>query len=555
MSGPLPGWVPWPAALAERYRARGVWTGQTLGELLAARASRFGPREALVAGDRRLSYAELDLRVHRLAAGFRRLGLRPRDRVVLQLHNGVSFVESLFALARVGAAPVLAHPAHRAAEILSFASQTEAVAYLLPDAGGGFDYPGLARQIVERSPELRHVIVDGSTSHYTPLGELYDEPADTAGPGAAEVALFQLSGGSTGTPKLIPRTHDDYLYSVRRSAEVCGFDPATVYLCSLPAGHNFPLSSPGVLGTLWAGGRVVMAGHPAPDHAFSLIARESVTVTALVPALALVWAQVAGREPGALRSLRLLQVGGARLSADQARAIRTAFGCQLQQVYGMAEGLVCYTRPEDPDEVVLGSQGRPMSAEDELKLVDDDDREVAPGCVGHLLTRGPYTVRGYYRAEGHNATAFTADGFYRTGDLVRMTGGGNLVVVGRSKDQINRGGEKIAAAEVEDHLLAHPNVAEAALVPVPDPFLGERSCAYVVAGQRAFGRAELADFLRERGLAPYKIPDRWVVVASLPRTSVGKIDKIELRRRLGGGDLQPAIGGACQDEHRPDKSV
>jgi 2,3-dihydroxybenzoate-AMP ligase len=253
--------------------------------------------------------------------------------------------------------------------------------------------------------------------------------------------------------------------------------------------------------------------------------------------LALLWAQAAATTTHDLGSLQVLQVGGAKLVPEAARRVIDSLGCRLQQVFGMAEGLVNYTRDDDPEHVVLSTQGRPISAHDEIRVVDDEDNDVADGEVGHLLTRGPYTIRGYYRADAHNARAFTADGFYRTGDRVRRLASGHLIVEGRAKDQINRGGEKIAAEEVESHLLEHPAVFDAALVAMPDRWLGEKSCAFVVLRPRAddappMAPRELQRFLRERGIAAYKIPDRVELVEALPYTAVGKADKKALRARF-----------------------
>jgi 2,3-dihydroxybenzoate-AMP ligase len=341
------------------------------------------------------------------------------------------------------------------------------------------------------------------------------------------VALFLLSGGTTGLPKLIPRTHDDYVYNLRASAEVTGLDEDTVYLAALPVSHNFALACPGILGTLHAGGTVVMAPSPSPADAFALIERERVTVTALVPSLALLWLEAVKAVRRDLSSLRLLQVGGARLAEEPARRIRPELGCALQQVFGMAEGLLNYTRLDDPDDVVATTQGRPLSPDDEIRVVGAEGAEVPPGGIGQLLTRGPYTLRGYYRAEEHNARSFTPDGFYVTGDLVRQLPTGHLVVEGRVKDVINRGGEKVPTEEVEDHLMTHPAVREAALVGVPDPMLGERSCAFlrVRDGAEAPSLRELGAYLRERGLADYKLPDRVEVRAEFPYTAVGKVSK------------------------------
>jgi 2,3-dihydroxybenzoate-AMP ligase len=346
------------------------------------------------------------------------------------------------------------------------------------------------------------------------------------------VALFQLSGGSTGTPKLIPRSHDDYLCSVRGSVDACGWSAATRYLASLPAAHNFPLSSPGVLGALDAGGTAILCESATPDEAFAWIERERVTWAAVVPPLLRVWLEAQRRAPRQVSSLEVLQVGGAPLPESLARQVSTGLGCRLQQVFGMAEGLVCTTRLDDPEALVLGTQGRPLCAADEILVVDDSDRPLPDGEVGHLLTRGPYTIVGYYRDEARHADHFTPQGFYRTGDRVRRLPSGHLVVVGRHKDQINRGGEKIAAPEVEAQLAAHPAVAEVALVPLSDRYLGERSCAVVVAVGEPPRPAELRAFLRDRGLADYKLPDRFEFVHRLPRTAVGKMDKRALQERF-----------------------
>ncbi|MFL1674999.1 (2,3-dihydroxybenzoyl)adenylate synthase [Paenibacillus dendritiformis] len=534
MSMLLPGCSRWPEEWAERYRQLGCWRGETFGGMLRQRAAAHGERVAIVSGDRRISYAELDASADRLAAGFRSLGIRPRDRVIVQLPNIPQFFEVIFALFRLGALPVFSLPAHRKSEIVYLCEFTEAAAYIIPDIDMGFDYRDLAEQVREAAPGLRHIIVAGDPGEYAALSDMYAEPADDIeGPRPEDAAFFQLSGGTTGLPKLIPRTHDDYIYSLRVSAEICALDENSVYLAVLPVAHNYPLSSPGTLGTLYAGGKVVLAPGASPDIAFPLIAKEGVTITAVVPPLALIWLDAAGSRRYDLSSLQVLQVGGAKFSAEAAKRVRDAMGCMLQQVYGMAEGLVNYTRLDDPEDIVVNTQGRPMSPYDEIRLVDDDDCDVAPGDTGHLLTRGPYTIRGYYKAEKHNARAFTTDGFYRTGDLARLTPSGYLVIEGRAKDQINRGGDKVAAEEVENHLLAHPGVHDAAVVAMPDEFLGERTCAYVIPYPSSpLTAAELKAFLRERGVAAYKIPDRVEFTDSFPKTGVGKVSKKALRELI-----------------------
>lgn len=518
----------WPDGFAARYRELGHWTGATLGGVLREAVARRPDRVAIVCGSRRLTYAELDARADRMAAGLRAMGIGAGDNVVVHLPNVAEFAVLSFALFRLGARPVYALPAHRRNEISYLCAHSEAVAYVIPDTHAGFDYRELAAQV----DGPRHVLVAGDPGPFTALSDVDADPVDLPEPDPASVALFLLSGGTTGLPKLIPRTHDDYAYNLRASAEVAGLDQDCVYLAALPIAHNFALACPGLLGALHAGGTVVLSPSPSPMDAFPLVERERVTVTALVPSVALLWMEAAKFARRDLSSLRLLQVGGAKLKEEAARRVGPALGCALQQVFGMAEGLLCYTRLDDPEEVVVTTQGRPLCPDDEIRIVDPDGAEVAPGELGQLLTRGPYTLRGYYRAEEHNARAFTADGFYLTGDLVRRTPTGHLVVDGRVKDTINRGGEKVSAEEVENHLLAHPAVHDVAVVGYPDDLLGERTCAFVLPRAEPPTLAELTAHLRARGLADYKLPDRLEVLEEFPYTAVGKVSKKDLAARF-----------------------
>ncbi|MBR7835040.1 AMP-binding protein [Actinospica durhamensis] len=560
----LDGFVPWPEEFADRYRRAGYWRGEVLGSLLRAPARRDGARTALVEGERRWTYAELDAAADRRAAGLAELGLARGDRVLVQLPNSAEFIVLCFALFRLGAVPVFALPGHRRSEIAYLCELSEAVCYVVPDVYEGFDHRELAREVAAGYAGLKHVLVFGDPAEFRALERIEAEPRAWPDPDPAEPALLLLSGGTTGLPKLIARTHDDYMYNIRASVEVTGLDQGTTYLVVLPVAHNFALGCPGWLGALSVVGTVVLAADPSPARVFPLIARERVDTVALVPPLALLWADAAGAAGADLSSLRLIQVGGAKLAEPAAYRVAGVFGCVLQQVFGMAEGLLNFTALSDPAELVAGCQGRPLSPADEVLVLDPQGRPVPDGEVGELLTRGPYTLRGYYRAPEHNLRAFTEDGFYRTGDLVRRRPDATLVVEGRIKDQINRGGEKIAAAEVEGHLAAHPAVREAALVAVPDPVLGERAWAFLTLRGPAPRLPEIRRFLAERGLAGYKAPDRLEVVESWPVTGVGKIDKRELaalalersaaRRAAGAGGApdRPATQNKDTDKGESD---
>jgi 2,3-dihydroxybenzoate-AMP ligase len=540
--------VPWPVADAERFRENGYWAGVPLGDVLRAVAERNPDALALVdaADNTRFTHAELADRADAAAVRLLDLGLAPGHRMIVQLGNGWELVVLTLACLRAGIVPVMALPAHRRLELTYLAGHAEATAIAVPDRLRDFDHQALAHELApavrEVTGEAWHVLVadedlaPGSVDLRALCGPAGNPATDRArlarlAPDSRDVAVFLLSGGTTGLPKLIARTHDDYAYNARASAEVAGFGQDTSYLVSLPAGHNFPLACPGILGALLSGGRVVVLPSPEPIRAFATIAAESVTHTAVVPAVAARWLEHAA-ENGAdqLASLRVLQVGGARLADNLARKIKPVLGATLQQVFGMAEGLLNYTRLDDSEDVICTTQGRPMSPADEVRLVDEHDIDVAPGEPGALLTRGPYTPRGYYKAAEQNARSFTADGWYRSGDICRMTPDGYLIVEGRDKDMINRGGEKISAEEVENLAYQIPEVSQVAAVAMPDDILGERVCLYVVTKPgTSVSLEEIRAAMESIGVARFKLPEHLVLVDELKATKVGKIDKKALR--------------------------
>ena len=542
----LDGCVPWPDELAASYRDAGLWEGVTIFEMVARSAARAPDGTALVFGARRVSYAELVATAERLGAGLWSLGIRPTDRVVVQLPNGLDFVFVYLALTRIGAIPVMALRAHRHAEVAHFINASGAVAYVIADVISRFDYRGMAAEMSARFPALRHVIVAGEPGPgQVALGPLLDGPQSGEGaaataadeiaiprPDPGEVATMLLSGGTTSMSKLIPRTHEDYVLNARLCAQAADFGPATVLLAILPLGHNYNLASPGLLGAFYAGGSVVIAAETGTEHVFELVQRERVTVIAAVVPLVSKWLNAGVPQRYDLSSLEVVQNGGARLPPELRARLRSEFGCIPQEVYGTAEGLINMTRRDDADEELLHSSGAPVSDFDEIKVVDDADREVADGEAGELVTRGPYTIRGYYQAPAKNAEAFMPGGWYRMGDIVRRRGR-YVYAEGRRKDLINRGGEKINCDEIESLLIAHPKVRLVALVAMPDPVFGEKACACVVpqSGETPT-LAELVAFLREQRIASFKLPERLELMSEFPLSPVGKILKRELREAI-----------------------
>lgn len=528
---------PWPADLAARYRARGYWIDQPLTHGLETQARLRPDAPAIICGERTFSYERFDRMASHLAARLTARGLGHGDTALVQLPNLAEFYIVFQALLKIGVAPVNALFSHRRHEMTSYARQIRPKLLVASRAHELFADDAFIKDLRDQQDEPLAVLLLEEETPASSLTQWIGTALETEPPAYAptppgDVAFFQLSGGSTGTPKLIPRTHNDYDYSVRASAGICALTPETRFLCALPAAHNFPMSSPGALGVFHAGGCVVLAPNPEPHGCFDLIRRHKVTMTGLVPSAVNLWLQAAPGNEAALASLELLQVGGAHFPESHARQVPEVLGCRLQQVFGMAEGLVNYTRLDDPDETVFTTQGRPISADDEIRIVDEDGRPVVDGEPGRLATRGPYTFRGYYRAPEHNPEVFDADGFYFSGDVVVRTPEGYLRVVGRVKDQINRGGEKIAAEEVESLLLLHPDVREVALVAFQDPLLGEKSCAVVVAARGDLKPPALRRHLMALGVAEYKLPDKFRFTGTIPLTAFGKPDKKKLRAEI-----------------------
>jgi 2,3-dihydroxybenzoate-AMP ligase len=497
---------------------------------------------AIIDGDKSVTYEQLNERAERLALNLLDEGLQPLDRVVMQLPNVVEFAYLYFALQKISCIPIMALPSHRYREINQFVELSGTVACVTLDRAKDFDYRDVVRRIRDTSKTLRLSIVLGTTpSGFLSLTELIERTSERAASELNNIkinpedpAVFQLSGGTTGIPKLIPRTHNDYVYNSKMAAAVTGVGPDKILLIVLPLAHNLPLACPGLQGYLLHGGTVVLANTTRGEEVFRLIERHRITHIAVVPALLIRLINDPSLKNFDLSSLQVIQSGGQRLQPEVRRRTKELIpSVMVQENFGMAEGMLLFVRLDDPEEVRMETVGRPVSPDDEIRLVDDDDNEVAPGEVGELLARGPYTLRGYFGVPEYNARAFTTDGFYRSGDLMRRHPSGNYMVEGRKKDLINRGGEKISAEEIENLILMHPSVQNVACVPIPDPVLGERMCACVILRRnKALTLAELVSFLMNEEIAKHKLPERLEMLEDFPLSAFGKVSKKDLTERI-----------------------
>jgi 2,3-dihydroxybenzoate-AMP ligase len=524
----IQGLVPFPAQYAERYRAKGYWQDKSLAEEFAVCFSKFKQRTFLVDGEKQYTYRQVDELSDRLALNLLELGLKPLDRVVPALPNCAEFVLLYFALQKIGCIPIAALVTHRFAEISQFVKLSGAAMCVYPERQGDFEFEPMIQRVKAENSSLKFclsLVALRSLMGRDPAGGKADLKKIKIDP--TDPCIFQLSGGTTGIPKLIPRTHNDYAYNSKAAAPVCAVTKDSVLVLALPIAHNLPLACPGIQGYFFQGGKVVLSPTTRPDAIFSLVEKHKATHLKVVPALLIRLINDAAISSFDLSSLKLIQSGGQRMQPEvRLKTHQLIPSCFVQENFGMSEGMLFFVRLDDPQEVKLQTCGRPICADDEVRLVDDDGREVAEGEVGELTCRGPYTLRGYFGVPEYNARQFTPDGFYRSGDLMRRHPSGNFVVEGRKKDLINRGGEKISAEEVENLILMHPAVQNVACVPVADPHLGEKMCACVVLkknGKLKF--TELIDFLKGKEIAKFKLPESMMVCDDFPVSTFGKVSK------------------------------
>lgn len=560
----------------QRYRELGIYTGDTHWALFERARDHYGDAPVAVDRYRSLTWSDVRHSAHKVGNLLRGLGIAEGDAVIVQLPNAAVHMEAIFGIWSIGAIPVFALPAHGADDVAHFARTAPAgvrIAAVPRDKHAKRVEKGLHEEIPELTtikidpraddPWGNPVINDTEASSTEVTANSDTDAAATPWPSPERdpqaLAFLQLSGGTTGTPKLIPRSHDDYLYSVRRSDEVCDMQRGDVFLVVMPASHNFTMSSPGILGALHIGATVVYVPDPSPTTIRRHIHAHRGTHMALVPPLliSLLNSRDEAHIPDpTMETMKTVWVGGAKLSASAAERVAPELGISLQQVFGMAEGLVNYTKLGGNIDEIVRTQGVPMSPADEVRVVDDEGAPVDRGTPGHLHTRGPYTIRRYHRNPTANASSFTDDGFYITGDIVTRSADGAITVTGRAKDQINRGGEKIAPESVENCLLKHPAIHDVSVVGIPDDVMGEKIRALIIlrddyksagvdapedadapedqggqdsqsaeASHQPPTAMDIKKFVRESGLSRFAVPDVVEFVDEFPLTGVGKVSK------------------------------
>jgi 2,3-dihydroxybenzoate-AMP ligase/mycobactin salicyl-AMP ligase len=533
---------------AQRYSRYRWWLGIPLGDILNKTADVFPDKEAIVDDRTRLTYRELQEKVERFAVGLMKLGIERGDAVLLQLPNWSEFVCSYFALQQIGAIPVLLISGYKQLEVSHLAHLTEAKAWIVPEFYRKIDYTSFVPEVKEKNPQLKHVISvrreRKSGAFSTSLEDLMgQEPRkvdrdklSSRRPEPTDIAHIIPSGGTTGLPKGIPRTHNDYLCNVEYLHKAWEMNTKEVCLLIVPVGHNLALLN--VVGAIFFGYKLVLLDSTKPQDICNTIQSERVTYMPTVPSLAKRIVELEQLQDYDLNSLKKISAGGEPSPPELIREVYRKLGCTYINEFGMSEGLLCRTKLADDVETICNTVGKPCCPYEQVKIIDEEGRELTPNQDGELVTKGPGIFAGYLKNPEENRKSFTPEGFFRTGDQARIDDSGYLKITGRIKDIIIRGGENISPAQVEELLCSYPGVTDAAVIGMPDKELGEKVCAYVKpsAGTR-MDPEEIKTFMESKGASKQLVPERFEFVEDLPLTQAGKHDKKALKE-----DIKRKIG-------------
>lgn len=537
---PLPGVVYPPAADLRRWTEAGALSPSSLAEGFRLSAAAHADRVAIEWLDGRLTYRELDEATDRVAAGLLALGLKPLDRVVMQLGNGPETLIAFLACWKAAIIPICTLTLHREAEIGFLAEFGGARAHFIESDAPKFDFTAFARKMQAEVDGLDLIISTCGTpgEGVVDMRAMLDADLTQARAALAsvpqdpwQVAAFQLSGGTTGVPKIIPRMHAEYLYNMRTVMAFNGWTADDRILVPMPFAHNLNM------GCCWgaflmSGGTVIAT--PALDPDTVRVVHNTLKPTIMGAAKPIIMRMRDEVAEGRISVEGLRSI----FSTDGAEIVTRTIGVPGHHIFGMTEGTIMFTRDSDSEKIRFQTCGRPVSDLDEVRLLESgSETQVQEGVVGELAVRGPYTLRGYYNAPERNAEAFTSDGFYRSGDLMRchrIDGVAYYSFEGRLKDVVSRADEKVNCEEVERVVMDHPAFNDVAVVGMPSPTHGEKVCLYAVPvpGQSVPDVRELGAFLKAKGLAIYKWPERIELIDELPLTKVGKLDKPALRARI-----------------------
>lgn len=537
------GFTPYDPKAAERYNKKRWWLGITLGDMFDKACDLYPDKEALVGSGKRYTYRELYSEVNTLAYGLLQSGIQPGDTVLLQLPNWPEFVISYFALQKAGLVMVLLTVNHSAREIAHLADLTQPKGWIVPGQYRKTDYSPLIKKVQKENPVLDKIIQVGEKIpdgclDYCDLMEsgadekLIDTALEKAHPDPGDVCQILPSGGTTGLPKGAPRTHNDYICNIEYKSRAWDLNVTDRCLVATTVGHNLALLVT-VTASVFHGATMVLLDSTYPQDFCQIVQDEKITCTGLVPTLISRIVSHDGIGRYDLSSLKKIYVGAANSPPELVRDTEQKIGSLYTNAFGMVEGPCSQTRPSDSFEIRCRTIGRPVCPYDDFKTLDPKGKPTPAGVEGELAAKGPGIFTGYLKNQQANKDAFTPDGYFRTGDLAVMDEKGIIRITGRIKDIIIRGGENIAARDVEDLISSHPGVEYVAVVGMPDPELGEVVCAYIkrVEGS-SIGRDDITAHLKILEASKIHYPARVEFVDHIQVTAAGKADKKALKKDI-----------------------
>lgn len=539
----LEGFTPYKKEDAAEYIKRRWWAGMTLGDLLDKAADVYPTREAFVDGKTRLTFSQARDLTNRLAISLMEQGVQPLDRVLVQLPNWNEFVYAYFSLQKIGAIPVLLIDRYRQYEINHLFRLTGATAWIIPQKYRKTDYLPIINDVLKETPQLKNIILvrDNGDHPFLSLERLIEEAAPSEDnllrltdirPDPIQVGHMGPTGGTTGLPKVAPRTHNDLVCNIEYSAYAWDMTNSDILLLAGPIGHDLTFSK-GLCASIFTFGKCVFLDSTDPADICRTIEREKVTAIAWVPTLAKRLVNFDGLGGYNLSSLKKMYCGGGASLPNLINAVIDKLGCIYHNAYGGTEGQHAMTRADDDLDLVQSTVGKPTCPYDSYKVVDRNGNNLPPNKQGELLIKGPGIFTGYYKAPGENKEAFDSDGYFRTGDVAKIDETGNITLTGRIKEMINRGGESISATEIEKLIVDHPDVTSVAVIAMPDPEFGEKVCAYIQPKPGTNPSFEtIISYLKDRKASVLQLPERIEFIDAMPLTRAEKIDETALRRDI-----------------------
>ncbi|MFC1890976.1 AMP-binding protein [Thermodesulfobacteriota bacterium] len=540
----LEGFIPYKKESAEIYNKFRWWSGLTLGDILDRAADIHPEKEAFVDSKTRLTYGKAQERTDKLALGLIDLGIQPLDRVLVQLPNWNEFVFAYFALQKIGAIPVLLIDRYRQLEINYLINITGATSWIVASTHKKTDYVPIINDVRKEHPKLKNVITvrgSGDQKSFSSLESLIGRAELTEDnlarlarrrPDPMQVAHMGPTGGTTGVPKIVPRTHNSLVTCVEYCSKSWDQNNQDINLIAGPIGHDLSFTK-GFIGSIITLGKVVFLESTKNKDICETIEKERITSIIWVPTLAQRMVQYEDLDKHDLSSLKKMHSGGGASHPDLVIDVTEKLKMKFYNGYGATEGMTTITCTTDNIEEICTTVGRPTCPCDIYRVIDIFGKEVPPGIEGELVLKGPGVFTGYYNNPEENKEVFTDDGFFKTGDMARIDEKGYITLTGRIKEMINRGGESISVTEIEKLINRHPEVVAVAVIPMPDPDMGEKVCAYIQPSTRAqLDFDEIIAFLRGEKASVLQLPERIEFIDAMPYTDAHKLNKKALREDL-----------------------